>query len=54
VPGLAFVGMRYQYRARSALIGGVAEDAAHVVRRIVAQFSEQLALPAIAFKMSGA
>jgi putative flavoprotein involved in K+ transport len=37
VPGLAFVGMRYQYRARSALLGGVGEDAAHVVERIVAQ-----------------
>jgi putative flavoprotein involved in K+ transport len=54
LPGLAFVGMRYQYRARSALIGGVAEDAAHVVSRIVAQLSEQPAIPATALQMNGA
>lgn len=33
-PGLAFVGMRYQYRIRSALLGGVGEDAAHVVAQM--------------------
>ena len=54
VPGLAFVGMRYQYRARSALIGGVAEDAAHVVRHIVVHLSEQPAMPAPAYQMRGA
>lgn len=54
VPGLAFVGMRYQYRARSALIGGVAEDAAHVVGRIVAQLNVEPAMPAAAFQMGGA
>jgi putative flavoprotein involved in K+ transport len=31
VPGLAFVGLRFQYRIGSALLGGVGEDAAHVV-----------------------
>lgn len=34
VPGLAFVGMRYQYRVRSALLGGVGEDAQHAVASI--------------------
>ena len=29
-PGLAFLGMRYQYRVGSALLGGVGEDAAYV------------------------
>ena len=29
-PGLAFLGMRYQFRVRSALLGGVGEDAAYV------------------------
>lgn len=29
-PGLAFLGMRFQYRLGSALLGGVAEDAEHV------------------------
>lgn len=31
VPGLGFVGMRYQYRFGSALLGGVGEDAEYVV-----------------------
>jgi putative flavoprotein involved in K+ transport len=30
-PGLAFLGMRYQFRVGSALLGGVGEDAAYVV-----------------------
>ena len=34
VPGLAFVGMRFQYRMGSALLGGVGEDAAYVVGHI--------------------
>jgi putative flavoprotein involved in K+ transport len=34
-PGLAFLGMRYQYRVRSALLGGVGEDAAYVTARVV-------------------
>lgn len=33
-PGLAFLGMRYQYRIRSALLGGVGEDAAYVVAQL--------------------
>ena len=37
VPGLAFVGMRYQHRIRSALVGGVGEDAQHVVGQLIAQ-----------------
>ena len=33
--GLAFVGMRYQYRVGSALLGGVGEDAAYVASETV-------------------
>ena len=36
VPGLAFVGLRYQYRIGSSLLGGVHEDAKHVVRHLAA------------------
>jgi putative flavoprotein involved in K+ transport len=32
-PGLAFLGLRYQRRMGSALLGGVGEDASHVVAR---------------------
>jgi putative flavoprotein involved in K+ transport len=34
VPGLAFVGLRFQHRMGSALLGGVGEDAAYVVEHI--------------------
>lgn len=34
MPGLAFVGMRYQHRMGSALLGGVGEDAAFVADAI--------------------
>lgn len=34
VPGLAFLGLRYQRRRRSPLLGGVGEDAEYVVRQI--------------------
>jgi putative flavoprotein involved in K+ transport len=34
-PGMAFVGMRYQYRVGSALLGGVGEDAAYVASETV-------------------
>jgi putative flavoprotein involved in K+ transport len=44
-PGLAFVGMRYQYRIRSALLGGVGDDAAHVAERIVAHLREMPLTP---------
>lgn len=36
-PGLAFLGMRFQSRMSSALLGGVGEDAAHVVKAVRAQ-----------------
>jgi len=36
INGLGFVGLRYQYRMGSALLGGVGEDARFVVRRIAA------------------
>ncbi|MBS0374702.1 MAG: NAD(P)-binding domain-containing protein [Proteobacteria bacterium] len=34
-PGLAFLGMRYQFRMGSALLGGVGEDAEYVATEIV-------------------
>ena len=34
MPGLGFVGMRFQHRMGSALLGGVGEDAAYVAGRI--------------------
>ena len=37
VPGLGFLGMRFQYRLGSALLGGVGEDAQFVVRRMAAR-----------------
>jgi putative flavoprotein involved in K+ transport len=33
-PGLGFIGLRYQYRIGSSLIGGVREDAEYVVRQL--------------------
>lgn len=33
-PGLGFVGLRYQYRVGSSLLGGVGEDAEYVVREL--------------------
>jgi putative flavoprotein involved in K+ transport len=33
-PGLGFVGLRYQYRIGSSLLGGVREDAEYVVRQL--------------------
>jgi putative flavoprotein involved in K+ transport len=34
-PGLYFVGLRFQYRPTSHLVGGVSTDARYIVRRIV-------------------
>ncbi len=36
VPGLGFLGMRFQHRMSSALLGGVGEDAEYVVDRLLA------------------
>jgi hypothetical protein len=33
-PGLGFIGLRYQYRIGSSLLGGVHEDAEYVVRQL--------------------
>ncbi len=33
-PGLGFIGLRYQYRVGSSLIGGVHEDAEYVVQQL--------------------
>ena len=40
-PGLAFVGMRFQYRLGSSLLGGVGEDARHVVDGIRAHLRRE-------------
>jgi len=40
-PGLAFLGMQYQYRMGSALLGGVGEDAAYVVLHTLDQAAKQ-------------
>ena len=45
VPGLAFVGMRFQARLGSALLGGVGEDAAHVVNELTAHLRNERAFP---------
>jgi putative flavoprotein involved in K+ transport len=37
VPGLAFVGLPFQYAATSSLIGGVGRDAAYVVDKLMAR-----------------
>jgi putative flavoprotein involved in K+ transport len=37
IAGLGFLGMRFQYRMGSALLGGVGEDAEYVVKRITAR-----------------
>jgi putative flavoprotein involved in K+ transport len=37
VAGLGFLGMRFQHRLGSSLLGGVGEDAAHVVKTVMAQ-----------------
>jgi putative flavoprotein involved in K+ transport len=34
VPGLFFVGLRFQHRLNSSLVGGVGEDAAHVAELV--------------------
>jgi len=36
-PGLFFLGLRFQYRMSSSLIGGVGRDAAMVAARIAAR-----------------
>jgi putative flavoprotein involved in K+ transport len=42
-PGLFFLGLRFQHRLSSSLIGGVGQDAAHVAS-VVAQRSEALTM----------
>jgi putative flavoprotein involved in K+ transport len=44
-PGLAFLGMRYQFRVGSALLGGVGEDAGYVVGRTVESVRTGAAAP---------
>jgi len=41
VPGLAFLGMRFQFRIGSSLLGGVGEDAEFVVQRILADHASK-------------
>ena len=40
-PGLGFVGLRYQYRIGSSLLGGVHEDAEYVVRQLASHDAPQ-------------
>jgi putative flavoprotein involved in K+ transport len=44
-PGLYFVGLRFQHRQSSALLGGVGEDAAFIASRIAAEIADRGALP---------
>jgi putative flavoprotein involved in K+ transport len=44
-PGLAFLGMRYQFRVGSALLGGVGEDAGYVVGQAVQFVRSRRAAP---------
>jgi putative flavoprotein involved in K+ transport len=37
-PGLFFVGLRFQHRLNSSLIGGVGADAEHVARAVMARY----------------
>jgi putative flavoprotein involved in K+ transport len=37
VPGLFFVGLRFQYRLTSSLLGGVADDAASIASHVTAR-----------------
>ena len=39
-PGLFFVGLRFQHRLNSSLVGGVGADAAYVAERIAARMAE--------------
>jgi putative flavoprotein involved in K+ transport len=40
VPGLYFLGLRFQHRLNSSLIGGVGEDARYVADALVARYGE--------------
>jgi putative flavoprotein involved in K+ transport len=40
-PGLYFLGLRFQYRLNSSLIGGVGADAAFVVERVAERYGER-------------
>ena len=39
-PGLSFVGLRFQHRLNSSLIGGVGADAEYVARAVLARYGE--------------
>jgi putative flavoprotein involved in K+ transport len=63
VPGLAFVGMRFQHRLGSSLLGGVGEDAEHVVNELArpaqtlsnfARFTRSMFVPSIRISWVGA
>jgi putative flavoprotein involved in K+ transport len=44
-PGLHFVGLRFQHRMTSSLIGGVGEDAAFVAERVARAAALEPAVP---------
>jgi putative flavoprotein involved in K+ transport len=55
VPGLAFLGMRFQYRMGSALLGGVGEDAAYVAGHIASSgAAHELEQRQVVARVSGA
>jgi putative flavoprotein involved in K+ transport len=43
VPGLFFLGLRFQYRLNSSLIGGVGEDAAFIAERVAQRVGSLIA-----------
>jgi putative flavoprotein involved in K+ transport len=53
-PGLAFLGMRYQFRVGSALLGGVGEDAAYVVAQTVNFVRSRAAAAVVAVRKTAA
>lgn len=44
IPGLYFVGLRFQYRLTSSLLGGVGSDAAYVAEQIVRRDDDDAAM----------
>lgn len=49
-PGLYFVGLRFQYRLNSSLVGGVGADAQYVAQSIVRRYGETRVEPSTDFR----
>ena len=52
VPGLYFVGLRFQHRLNSSLIGGAGEDARFIAESIAARYGSTRSLPSYKVTMS--